>query len=112
MRVYMLACWHVLTHTYKQVFHHKDAGGLVTPFDGLKHGIINMGNGILFTHEFLRQYLQQASRNQMTMKGFFDSRVQDWRDDYSLTDGTPMCVPWCLYACPEFKFVCVCVFCP
>jgi hypothetical protein len=89
---------HVYVHVYilsSQVLHHRDEHGHVTKFDGMKHGIINMGNGILFIHEFLRQYLGQSGRNNITLKGFWDGRVQEWRDNFSVTDGKYMHVNVC-----------------
>lgn len=62
-----------------QVYHQAGGEGHVTKFDGLDHAIINMGNGILVTQELLYDFLEQASRNHLTMKGYFDGKVKQWR---------------------------------
>jgi hypothetical protein len=68
-------------HTHLQVLNHINEDGSVTKYDGLDQGIINMGHGLLFTQELLREFLEHASKNQMTMKGYFNGKVQAWRDN-------------------------------
>ena len=79
-------------HTINQVYHQQDENGRVTKFDGKSHGLINMGNGLLFTEELLRLFLVEASNNHMTFKGFWTSMVQEWENNMDGCTGELMLI--------------------
>ena len=79
IRAYQITC--ACLYKNIQVYNSFDEQGSTTKYDGLDQGIINMGNGLLFTQELLKDFLEHASKNHITFKGYFDAKVQLWRNN-------------------------------
>ena len=52
-------------------------------FDGLELGVLNFNNKILFTHEFLQEFLTLSCQNRMTHRGFIRSKIEVWLSSVS-----------------------------
>ena len=52
-------------------------------FDGLERGVLNFNNKILFTHEFLQEFLTLSCQNRMTHRGFIRSKIEVWLSSVS-----------------------------
>lgn len=48
------------------------------PFDGRDLGILNFNNTILFTHEFLHEFLDLSCNNRVSHRGYIRTKVEGW----------------------------------
>ena len=94
IRAYQITC--ACLYKNIQVYNSFDEQGSTTKYDGLDQGIINMGNGLLFTQELLKDFLEHASKNHITFKGYFDAKVQLWRNNLFGCEGALTCT--CMYS--------------
>mmetsp|Transcript_14117 Transcript_14117/g.27870 ORF Transcript_14117/g.27870 Transcript_14117/m.27870 type:complete len:1112 (+) Transcript_14117:20-3355(+) len=62
-----------------------DQDGALVPYDGRDDGILNYNGRILFTHEFLHQFLSQAGEGKLSFSGFWRASVQQWRYNIEIT---------------------------
>lgn len=49
------------------------------PFDGRDVGVLNFNKTILFTHEFLEEFLFMSCHNRVSHRGYIRSKIEVWQ---------------------------------
>jgi hypothetical protein len=61
------------------VYDHNLQDGTRLPYDGSDYAILNVDGKILFTHEFISDFLHSACHNKMTLNGYWKAKVSTWK---------------------------------
>ena len=59
------------------------------PFDGRDLGILNFNNTILFTHEFLHEFLDLSCNNRVSHRGYIRTKVEGWARSLNTLQSDP-----------------------
>jgi hypothetical protein len=61
-----------------QVYDHVLQNGKLVHFDGLDHSVLNINGKVLFTHEFLLDFLHTSGHGKMTISGYWNAKCALW----------------------------------
>jgi hypothetical protein len=74
------------------VYNSIGVNGELVHYDGVDDGVLNVNGQILFTHEFLWDFLDQAAESRATMSAFWRGKMRGWRRNLISSDSFVMFV--------------------